>query len=65
MTKTEYYGMPESDQKEFATLPKHIRREVKRWILWLYQIEREKPALPAIRRIAEQNDLKISTIYAN
>jgi hypothetical protein len=58
-----HFLIPESDNQEFESLPKHIRREVQRWLLWLYEIEKEKPAGPAIRRIAEKNHLKVQTIY--
>jgi hypothetical protein len=57
------FGIPESDHQEFSSLPKHIRREVQRWILWLHEIAQEKPALPAIRRVAERNNLKVKTVY--
>jgi hypothetical protein len=58
-----YVLIPESESEEFAALPEHIRREVQRWLLWLYEIEEEKPAAPAIRRIAARNGLKIQTVY--
>lgn len=58
-----YCGISESDRREFSLLPKHIRREVQRWILWLNVIANEKPALPAIRKVAEQNNLKVKTVY--
>ena len=58
-----HFLIPESDNKEFESLPKDIRREVQRWLLWIYEIEKGKPAGPAIRRIAEGNCLKVQTIY--
>jgi hypothetical protein len=36
---------------------------VRQWLLWLYEIDQEKPAGSAIRRIAEKNRLKVQTIY--
>ncbi len=57
------YGIPEREKADFFALPKHIRREVQRWIIWLNRIELAKPKLPAIRKIADENKQKIGTIY--
>jgi hypothetical protein len=58
----ECYGIPEGDKPEFYALPKHIRREVQRWVFWLNRIEYSQPKLPVIKQIAVEKKQKVGTI---